>query len=514
MRILGRWRSISGLLLLLAVAGCHSDYERPAPPRSETAPSYPVEQSTLSVPIAVSVDGLQARLEQAIPRKLWSIDQQQTCLKKKHAHVFGKSIAVLPKIGCRIVGDVNRGPIRLTGSGRELGVSFPVSATIAARDVGGILKGETATGSADVRAIVGITVDKQWKPHARVHIAYDWKDPPGIDFAGKRIQFTSRADEKLAGVIKDVEAEVQKEIEKVKIVPVLEGVWKDAFATFIVNRENPTVWMRTTPLAVGFAGYRVEGRTLKLLVKGRGNVETFVQKDAPETPKPTPFPPQTADVKGDTLQVNIPVVAEYAQLEPVILKALRKLAAKGIGIEDVGSVNADFQKVTLYATEGDKIAVGVEARVEPVDRKFGTRWKKAQGRVWLTGTLVQEGTTELFHISDLDIYGGADSAGADLLIKLLSSPMLRDEIQNALTQNFDKYYQKLIVKIRNATAERQLGDFLIRSHIDSIRHGKVQVTGSGLYMPAVAVGKAALVYQPRKAQTQTRAKTGAKAKHR
>lgn len=504
MRVSGGWRSIAGLFLLLAAAGCHSDYERPAPPRSETAPTYPVEQSTLSVPIAVSIDDLQSQLEKAMPRQLWSIDRQETCLKKKHAHVFGKSIAVLPKIGCRIVGDVDRGRIRLTGSGRQLAVSFPVSATIAARDVGGVLKGETATGSADVRALIDISIDKQWKPHARVHIAYDWTDPPGIDFLGHRILLTSRADEKLAGVIKKLEAEVQKEIEKVKIVPVLDGVWKDAFASFIVNRENPTVWMRTTPLAVGFAGYRVKGRTLELLAKGRGKVETFVQKDAPETPKPTPFPPQTANAKGDTLQVNIPVIAEYAQLEPVILKALRKLAAKGIGVEDVGSVNAEFQKVTLYATEGDRLAVGVEARVEPVDKKFGTRWKKAQGRVWLTGTVVQEGTTELFRVADLDIYGGADSAGADLLIKLLSSPMLRSEIQNALTQNFSNDYEKLIVKIRNATAERRLGDFIVRSRIDSIRHGKVEVKGAGLYMPAVAVGKAELLYQGPKARTKRR----------
>jgi hypothetical protein len=36
----------------------------------------------------------------------------------------------------------------------------------------------------------------------------------------------------------------------------------------------------------------------------------------------------------------MPVFADYAELEPPLLKALRKLAKKGIHIEGVGSVNA------------------------------------------------------------------------------------------------------------------------------------------------------------------------------
>ena len=44
------------------------------------------------------------------------------------------------------------------------------------------------------------------------------------------------------------------------------------------------------------------------------------------------------------LQFYIPVLADYEQLEPVVLRALRKLAAKGITLKGIGAVDAEFMK--------------------------------------------------------------------------------------------------------------------------------------------------------------------------
>jgi hypothetical protein len=106
--------------------------------------------------------------------------------------LFGANVKVTPDIDCRIVGEVTRGRLALSGSGERLTISLPVNATVAARDVGGILKGKTATASGIVRADVSFALDRNWNASAKVDISYDWREPPGIDFLGQRIEFMKR----------------------------------------------------------------------------------------------------------------------------------------------------------------------------------------------------------------------------------------------------------------------------------------------------------------------------------
>src|SRR5690606_15869506 len=101
----------------------------------------------------------------------------------------------------------------------DLTISMPVSATIHARDADGIFKGETATGSAVVRAQVRLSLDERWEPRGKVDISYDWSEPPGIDFLGQRIRFVERADRELVDVIAGLEREVQREVARQQVRP-------------------------------------------------------------------------------------------------------------------------------------------------------------------------------------------------------------------------------------------------------------------------------------------------------
>ena len=111
-------------------------------------------------------------LNAKIPNPLVAVDQQlEACIPAKYAivcpvpkiscHWFKcrkdgcatKEIKtkVTPDISCRIVGRVDRGTILLTGAGNTLAMTMPVSIDVSAKDVGGIVKSVTATGSANVR---------------------------------------------------------------------------------------------------------------------------------------------------------------------------------------------------------------------------------------------------------------------------------------------------------------------------------------------------------------------------
>lgn len=490
---------LASAAFVVALASCNKPQERPAPPRVTTAPEFPVHASTFTVPIELSLDTLQQSLESRTPRKLWSIDERRpNCIPAQRIKALGQRIKVTPDIACRIVGQVTRGRISLTGKGRQLTIVMPVSAVVSARDVGGVIKRETATGSATVRADVRLGMSRDWRPNAKVDISYGWREPPGIDILGQRIRFAQRADRELAGVIAGLERELQAEVSRQRVRPIVADAWRQGFAVIELNGKDPPAWMRVTPTGLAVAGYKVEGRKVKLTVAAAATAETFVGDERPEPAKVTPLPPQMARIPPGGVKVAVPVLADYAQLEPVVLRALKKLAAKGIAIEGLGRVETDFRKVTIYATENGRLAVGIDARVEPIGERFGTSLGRANGEVWLTGLPVNEPDSQVIRIEQLDVYGGADKMPTDLLIRLLLTEDVKAQIASGLTEDFGRDFARILAAARKAVALRREGDFAISATIREVHHDRIQATGKGLYLPVVASGVGEIAYRPRR----------------
>jgi hypothetical protein len=492
-------RKLAAMVLVpsLVLSSCGQRSENPTPPRLTTVPEFPKEPSTLLVPVTLSLESLQRALEAKTPKRLWSIDRRSdACVVGQQVKAFGKRMKVTPDISCRIVGQVTRGPIRLAGSGDQLTIHMPVHAAIAARDVGGVLKGETATGAAVVRARVHFALRHDWHPQAKVDISYDWTNPPGIDFAGQRVQFVDKADRELAGVIAGLERDLQAEVAKAQVRPIIAEAWKEAFTVIELNRAKPPAWMRITPVGLAFAGYEVEGRNLNLKIAAEVFAETFVGAEAPKPETPGPLPPQIPVPKASGLRFHIPVVADYRELEPVVLRALRKLNDKGIRVEGVGHVNADFQKVTVFATDEGRLAVGVNAVVEPVGERLGTRFGKVHGQAWLTGVPISEPNSQVVRVRDVQIFGGTDRAAANLLLSVANSESVRQEIASSLTQDFTKDYQKVLTAAQKAVRDKQVGNFRLMIAVDEVDHDLIQVTGAGLFMPVTVKGTGRIVYSP------------------
>ena len=477
------------LVLALVLGGCGRGGDAAAPPRATSVPEFQPRNSTLVVPIEMSLDDLQAALEREAPRKLWSIDKpNRKCIGGQRVRAFGRDVKVTPDIDCRIVGEVTRGALSLSGSGERLTIAMPVRATVAARDVGGVLRGKTATATAVVRADVGFALDRNWNGSANVEISYDWREPPGIEFLGQRVEFAKKADAALGKVIDRLESELQAEIARAPIRPALDEAWREGFTVIELSKRNPPAWLRITPSGMGLAGYAVNGRRLTLTVGLLAKTETFVG-DKPEKPTPIALPPQIAVPKGSGLSFFMPVFADYAELEPPLLKALRKLAKKGITIPGVGSVNAEFDKVIVYATDNGRLAVGIDAEVEPIGQRTGMSFGRTRGRVWLTGLPHTEANSRLVTVTDLRIHGNTDRLSSNLLLRLMSTDAVRAQINASLTEDFNKDYDKVLGKASRAIAGKQVGRFRLSATIESVTHEAIQVTGAGLFTPAVVTGR-------------------------
>ncbi|MFN3371109.1 MAG: DUF4403 family protein [Sphingomonadaceae bacterium] len=506
-------RALLALIALLLVAGCQRSGGNEAPPRQTADAEIPVLTSHLVVPVKVPIAELEAMLNAEAPRQLWSINTpEQVCVPPQRVRICLKHarpcegeacrdvpckvgtgrFRVTPAIRCRIEGEVTRGAIRLSGRGETMRLSMPVSATVRARDIGGVIRQETATAAAEVQADVRLLLRPDWTPEARIDIDYGWTKPPGIEILGRRIGFANRADPELQKLVRRLEAELPAQVARLDLRPKAESAWKSGFAVVSLNRRNPAVWMRVTPQKVSSGGYRFEGDHVVLRLGLDATSETFVGLPPPPPPA-QPLPPlNRLDGTADSgLNVHIPVLADYAELVPVLERELKKIEATPLDLPVAGPTRVGFGTPILYTAVGGRIAVGLPMTVKPSRQILATR-----GTVWLTGVPFNEPDSRKVIIRDLTIAGRADDVTGNLLLVAAQSPEVLGAVEDALRLDFEGDFGKLMVKIDRALNRLRIGDMAVSATITEIRNGRVLPVGQGLYLPVAVRGEASLSLEP------------------
>ena len=466
-------------LILLVGCGASDDAASVAPPRGDDPIVFPQQASQIAVDLKLDLAELERTLERELPRELWQIDRPGSeCVASKKVDLALFKVKS-PKIECHIVGKVTRGRLRLSGKGEVLTVNLPVKGTLAARDVAGMFKGETGTGAAEVALSLRLDLTPDWKLASTAKLDYRWTREPGIDFLGRRITFTSEADRELRPVKREVERIVARELARLPVKATAQDGWTKAHGVFVLNRENPAVWGRMTPQQFRFGGYTVQGRELILRLGLDGLFESFVGIK-PDAAAPAPLPPLARRDKAQAKSIlHVPVVADYAVLEPVIAKALAKRAQRPFVIADYGSVTAQFDTITVYGTGEGRIAVGGEFTANsdlPVI-------EQAKGRIWLTARPVNTRGSRAVKFTEVRITGDTDIVGEEFLFALANSLDFQGAITDALAQNFEGDFTELRGKIDRALAKRKgrLADYSIT--IERVETGIITAHGQGLYLP-------------------------------
>ncbi|HEX7820197.1 MAG TPA: DUF4403 family protein, partial [Sphingobium sp.] len=212
----------------------------------------------------------------------------------------------------------------------------------------------------------------------------------------------------------------------------------------------------------------------------------------PKAMKPTPLPPLAKARTDSRFHFFIPVVADYRELEPVILRALTKRARRPFVLPAIGPVNARFEKATIYGTGGGRIAVGLTVAAQPASRAISA----TRGIIWIMAKPVNQPGSTRIQFTQLSVTGNTNGIGGDLLLKLGNSPGVSDMIGAALVQNFAHDLDDLLGKVRRAIERKQEGDFTIDARIASVETGIITAYGQGLYLPVRATGDAHILYRP------------------
>lgn len=481
---------------LLLVAACQrQDGGNEAPPRMESPAQIPVYQSRVALPVVIPMATLERLVNEEVPTRLVTINRDfDVCIQPARVKIGQRRIAVTPTIRCRIVGQVDRGRIRLSANGRDasaIRMTMPVSATVAAKDIGRIIKQETATAAADVRAVIRIRLDDRWQPVVRIQVDYSWTNKPGIDFLGRRITFAGKADPELEKIIRDLERKLPAKIATLGLEKQMAEVWKQGFTAISINRENPEVWLRLTPTQLSSGGFVVQGNRLVARLALDAGTETFLGP-RPADPTPTPLPPLARIKPGDYgVRFAAPVVADFAELEPILEEELEKLSGQVIDVPVAGRVEVRFGRPTVYTTADGKLAIGL-----PIRAKAARQFLSTRGTVWLTGTPVNEPNSRKVRVTNLAIAGDADSMSGSLLLAVAGSPRVIATIETALTHDFEGDFQKLLAKINTVLAGLPIGPFVAVAKVEGVKNGVVQPIGQGLFMPVEAYGTAELRYDP------------------
>ena len=257
---------------------------------------------------------------------------------------------------------------------------------------------------------------------------------------------------KLKGVIARLEQTLPSELRKLSVHERIDRAWRSAFTSLNLNQANPPVWMRILPQRLSYGGYEIADDRLLLRLGMTARTETFVGPRPPDPPA-TPLPALSRlDQRLGLVHFAVPVIADYHEIEPVLMRALVKRSARPFEVPGLGPVNARFGSVEIYGTDGGKVAVGVTFAASLPGGK------PSHGTVWLTAIPVSHENSRKVAFTDLSVAGITDSTGSRLLLKLANAPVLADTIAASLTQNFGRDYDDLLGKIGRALADKRIGD--------------------------------------------------------
>jgi hypothetical protein len=367
-----------------------------------------------------------------------------------------------------------------------------VSATVRAENIGKLIKRETATGAVVVTTRLRLGLRPDWVPTAKVDANYRWTNPIGIDFLGQRITFQSKVDPKLHEILNQLERQLPAKLAKAGVREKAASIWTKGFRSERVKSE-PLIWARFTPQAIGFSGYRVSGGLLTAGLSARMKTETIFG-DKPADPPVTPLPRLQGPLAEQGINMHVPVFVPYGILEGAASDALVKPGKRKLKLKNGHSVDVTVRKVTIYGSNGGKIAVGLDVLLDAAGGLVAP-----SGTVWFVARPMLDIPGRVLSIRDLTLVGQTDSAVFNALVAAINETGLHEQLMQAVRYDFAKDYQSGLDKADRWLREQPFEGFVFNGKLAGAAIRDARVAPAGVLISADANADGGLTWNPKRA---------------
>ncbi|TFI57552.1 DUF4403 family protein [Sphingomonas parva] len=489
------------MVQVLLVTGCSREGSTAAPPRDYSPVEIAERQSTIVVPVSTSLARVEERLNQAIPSRLFSLDQSfDACLPAQYTQLCigvtsggvcrGRSvkIQITPPIGCQIAGHIDREHIQLSGGGSVINLSVPVSLTADVRGKGpvGRLVAEDVTGSVTITGSIIPTIDRTWAPRAELSLDVEWRNRIGIDVLGQRITLARSVDPMIDKALQRVAAEAPDALRSLRLAQRMQRVWTQLGQPIRLSQE-PSSWFRLTPAEVGYSGLHVSDGRASTTITISGRTATFLGGEPPAT-DPGALPPLARSSASPGFRLFLPILANYSVISAAAEDALRAGKAQVLDIPVLGKCTVTFGKVEIYQTRNRNLAIGITLSLSN-DRD----WRDLRGTIWLTARPTFDSKSRTLGVDRMRVSADTNSPVADQLVRVINFPPLNELIRSSLRYDLTSAWAQALSQA-TAALNRDLGHGIrMRGTIERARLTETSSAPRGYYLGLEAEGTVTII---------------------
>ncbi len=375
----------TALALLALLVGCsRSDISaRPSPDKGPPIALEP-EPSRIGALVKIPIGQATEAVNAALPP---SYAQGWTNGPDFCAKVIFRDVCV----GTKYQFNTTRGTISLAPAGPDaILVTVPVSVSGQGgfRGDGARLLGLDAKNF-DAAAVFSIllrpSIDSDWCPKLDVSADYRWTQNPRVEIVSKvNVDITGQVRDKLNAKLPEITQLAQNAIDCTQI--------KARIATLYGNKSfpielspNQQLHVNVHPTDIAFSGLSVDTADISLAAMLTAKIDVSATPIKPEALALPPLRPLDAGAPP-RIHLSVPLKAPFE-----LLRGEAKKFVVGKTFEQqtpAGVVKVTINDATVYATEGGKLAVGID-----FDAKLPGKVLDTKGTVFLTGAPATEGPT-------------------------------------------------------------------------------------------------------------------------
>lgn len=440
--------------------------------------------SRISVPMSISLGGLEGYVNQRLPGTLHHREYGRTCVEPERActkvpefrgfkmTMKNRCVEITPRIDCTITEHVVRdGGLSVSGSGSSIVIRQTVSGSGTVRgrgEVGRHIR-QTVRAQAELTVTAQPSINSDWTPRMPVSITYRWLQRPEFRLLNLfPVSLGSTLGPPLDRAISDFQRiTLPAELARLDLRSEAEALWAALQEPMPLElAAGRRAYLHLQPQAVEFDGPGFDGGRLS----ARLSVALRAHVDEREYAKTRLRLPNLSAVPGSDLSLTVPVRLRIATLEA----AVAERAPHVLTLDEASGASVSVDNVTL---EIDGDALVAEFDIDPDARNLpvalsGTLGALVSGRLRASARPVLDVDAARIAFTDLEVsaIGGGLGGMARNLALSVATEIFGDDISFAFGE-------------RLATVETELNKRLNRDLTPELRlsgAGMLKIASLGL----------------------------------